>query len=112
MLRVGLNRDVGDEQRVGSDHTLVALIFDSEVKSGAFAQGFNYPGEIFPTDGRRVLREGDDESFLCALGDPLPVIEPRERKALGGAVGLGEDQAAVVLVVGAAVRLGMDCRPG
>ena len=91
---------------------MVALVFDSEVKSGAFAQGVDYPGKIFPTDSRLVVCESDDESFVGALGDPFPVIEPRERKALGGAVGQGENEAAVTFVVGAAVRLGMECRLG
>lgn len=112
MPRVGLNRDVGDEEGVGSHQTLVTLVSDSEVKSGAFAQGFDYPGKIFSTDGRLVISKRDDQLFVSALAYPFPVVEPRERKPLGGTVGLGENNAAVVIVGGVALQLPLERRPG
>ena len=86
---------------------MVARIFDLETQAFAVAQEFSDPVEMLATDRDLVVREADDEPFRQSGGLPLPTVEPRQRKALNGAVELGQNQAAMIVLAGATARFGV-----
>ena len=95
---MGLDCDAGDSDDVSFDHAEVAFVFDLEVQAMVVAEVLHDAVEVSPMDVNLVLSQREGEDLVAEFLAPLPAIKPRERKTLGSAVKLGEDQGAVPVV--------------
>ena len=61
--------------------------------------------EVFPVEYDLVLGQRDCQDLVAGFLPPLPAIKPGERKPIGRAVELSQDQGAVSVVGLAATRI-------
>ena len=61
--------------------------------------------EVFPVENDLVLGQRECQDLVAGFLPPLPAIKPGERKPIGRAVELSEDQSAMSVVGLAATRI-------
>ena len=61
--------------------------------------------EVFPVENDLVLGQREGQDLVAGFLAPLPAIKPGERKPVGRAVELSQDQGAVSVVGLAATRI-------
>ena len=61
--------------------------------------------EVFPVENDLMLGQREGQDFVAGFLAPLPAIKPGERKPVGRAVELSQDQGAVSVVGLAATRI-------
>ena len=61
--------------------------------------------EVFPVENDLVLGQRECQDLVAGFLPPLPAIKPGERKPIGRAVELSQDQSAVSVVGLAATRI-------
>ena len=69
------------------------------------AEVFHDAVEVFPVENDLVLGQRDCQDLVAGFLAPLPAIKPGERKPIGRAVELSQDQSAVSVVGLAATRI-------
>ena len=69
------------------------------------AEVLYYAVEVFPVENDLVLGQREGQDFVAGFLAPLPAIKPGERKPVGRAVELSQDQGAVSVVGLAATRI-------
>ena len=69
------------------------------------AEVLYYAVEVFPVENDLVLGQREGQDLVAGFLPPLPAIKPGERKPIGRAVELSQDQSAVSVVGLAATRI-------
>jgi hypothetical protein len=83
---------------------VIAVVLDAEMNAVLVLQGFEDAFQPFAFHYDLVLGQRENERLTAGCVLPTPAIEPSERKPLGGAVGLGENQGMAPVVDVTAVR--------
>ena len=103
-----MSRDFVDQGDSWSLEFEVTVGFDAEVKSDAGREVIKDGGEVAATDRDLVFGQSQDDLLLRGVFAPLPSVDPRQRKAFGSAVELGQGKAVVPVIVVAAPWLAAD----